>query len=169
MTLEYKPLLSATDQLSGNSLSHTPPEINLIPFIDVLLVIIIFLMISTTFTQYQELSITLPQASSKPANTQSIDIRVAISKDGRYAINGQVIDSKNLAAKIALLISKWPQDYPNTSPEGADQLVISADAKATHQSVMFVLEVASSLNINRVVYATQENKNNASKQRLRNP
>ncbi len=47
--------------------------------------------------------------------------------------------------------------------------MISADAKATHQSVMFVLEVATSLNINRVVYATQDNKNNASKQRLRNP
>ena len=169
MPLQYKPLLSATDQLSGSNLSHTPPEINLIPFIDVLLVIIIFLMISTTFTQYQELSITLPQASGKSANTPSNDIRVAISKDGRYAINGQVIDSKNLAAKIALLSSKWNPDYPNTSPEGTGQLVISADAKATHQSVMFVLEVVSSLNINRVVYATQDNKNNPSKQRLRNP
>jgi len=126
-------------------------------------------MISTTFTQYQELSITLPSASGKTANTPSIDIRVAISKDGRYAINGQVIESKNLAAQIAQLSSKWNPDNHNTSPERTGQLVISADAKATHQSVMLVLEIASSLKISRVVYATQDNKNNAPKQRLRNP
>ena len=169
MPLQYKPLLSTTDQLRWSNLSHTPPEINLIPFIDVLLVFIIFLMISTTFTQYQELSITLPDASGKTANTPSIDIRVAISKDGRYAINGQVVESKNLAAQIAQLRSRWSPDNPNTSPERTGQLVISADAKATHQSVMLVLEVASSLNISRVVYATQDSKNNAPKQRLRNP
>ena len=155
MPLQYKPLLSATDQLSGSNLTHTPPEINLIPFIDVLLVIIIFLMISTTFTQYQELSITLPNVSGKTANAPSIDIRVAISKDGRYAINGQVIDSKNLAAKIALLSSKWSPDYPNTSPEGTGQLVISADAKATHQSVINVMEAARLAGLTKLTFATQ--------------
>ncbi len=65
------------------------PEINLIPFIDVLLVVLIFLMISTTFTRYQELAITLPTANGAASQTEVKQIHIAVSRDGRFAINGR--------------------------------------------------------------------------------
>jgi len=77
--------------LGLNTRAHSPePEINLIPFIDVLLVVLIFLMISTTFTHYQELAISLPTASGSDNASESKQIHVAVSSDGRFAINGRV-------------------------------------------------------------------------------
>ena len=66
--------------------ANTPPEINLIPFIDVLLVILIFLMISTTFTRFQELAIALPNASGADSANQSQQIHLAVSRDGRLSL-----------------------------------------------------------------------------------
>ena len=81
---------------SLGEISTSPePEINLIPFIDVLLVVLIFLMISTTFTRYQELAITLPSANGSEAQVESKQIHIAVSRDGRFSINGKVTDTAN--------------------------------------------------------------------------
>lgn len=127
---------------------QTAPEINLIPFIDVLLVILIFLMISTTFTRYQELSITLPSAEGAPAKGKPRDIAVAISSDGRVAIDGK---------RIALdqLTNVLTTSAKNTGGDNGPNVIIAADGKAPHQSVMLVMEAARNANLPNVAFATQ--------------
>lgn len=127
---------------------QTAPEINLIPFIDVLLVILIFLMISTTFTRYQELSITLPSAEGAAAKGKLRDIAVAISSDGRVAIDGK---------RIALdqLTNVLTTSAKNTGGDNGPNVIIAADGKAPHQSVMLVMEAARNANLPNVVFATQ--------------
>ena len=139
------------DAILHGSSSRTPPEINLIPFIDVLLVILIFLMISTTFTKYQELSITLPSADGAVSTNVSLEISVAVSNEGRYAVNGLIIDSRNMMAKLAQLSQSWP----DTESGKNGRVVISADARAPHQAVMRVLEAAREAGIANIAFATQ--------------
>ena len=157
--LEQRPLLdSVTGQTEDANLQQLPPEINLIPFIDVLLVILIFLMISTTFTQYQQLSINLPSAQGV-TNTSAIkEIKIAVSKEGRYAVNGVLVDIDQLGNKIEQLSQQWDQSVSKDGDANrqSGRMVISADAKASHQSVMFVLELAGQANISQVVFATQD-------------
>ena len=124
------------------------PEINLIPFIDVLLVVLIFLMISTTFTRYQELAITLPTASGVESQAESKQVHIAVSRDGRFAINGKVTDSSQLSNALTQLGSK----------ESNLQVNIDADAKAPHQSVMTALEAARDANLSNIVFSSQTKK-----------
>ncbi len=123
------------------------PEINLIPFIDVLLVILIFLMITTTYSRFSELQITLPTADANKALERPKQLQVAVTSDGRYAINRQVVtyhDPAGLAAEL--------QRYA----EGAhDVVIINADANATHQSVINVLEAARLGGFAQITFAAQ--------------
>ncbi|MBT8525934.1 biopolymer transporter ExbD [Polynucleobacter paneuropaeus] len=123
------------------------PEINLIPFIDVLLVVLIFLMISTTFTHYQELAISLPTANGSDNASQTKQIHVAVSSDGRFAINGRVTERSQLAAILN-------QDSPNKDM----QVSIDADARAPHQAVMSALEAARDANLSNIIFSTQTKK-----------
>ncbi|WP_353432621.1 biopolymer transporter ExbD [Polynucleobacter sp. MWH-UH23A] len=124
------------------------PEINLIPFIDVLLVVLIFLMISTTFTRYQELAITLPTASGSESQAESKQVHIAVSRDGRFAINGKVTDSSQLSNALTQLSNK----------DSNLQVNIDADAKAPHQSVMTALEAARDANLSNIVFSSQTKK-----------
>ena len=124
------------------------PEINLIPFIDVLLVVLIFLMISTTFTRYQELAITLPTASGIESQVESKQVHIAVSRDGRFAINGKVTDQSQLSNALTQLGSK----------DSSLQVNIDADAKAPHQSVMTALEAARDANLSNIVFSSQTKK-----------
>ena len=124
------------------------PEINLIPFIDVLLVVLIFLMISTTFTRYQELAITLPTASGVESQAESKQVHIAVSRDGRFAINGKVTDSSQLSNALTQLGGK----------ESNLQVNIDEDAKAPHQSVMTALEAARDANLSNIVFSSQTKK-----------
>ena len=161
--LSHRPLLdSMPGQTDEASLLHTPPEINLIPFIDVLLVILIFLKISTTFTQYQQLSSNLPTAQGVKSSSVVKEMKIAISKEGRYALNGVAVDIDQLGAKMDQMAKQWvtaqntDADSLNLPEPKSGRIVISADAKASHQSVMFVLELAGQANITQVVFATQD-------------
>ena len=129
------------------------PEINLIPFIDVLLVVLIFLMISTTFTRYQELAITLPTANGSESQAETKQIHIAVSRDGRFAINGKVTDRSQLSAALNQLSGQGNQR------EGAStlQVNIDADAKAPHQAVMSALEAARDANLANIVFSSQFN------------
>ncbi|MBT8544399.1 biopolymer transporter ExbD [Polynucleobacter paneuropaeus] len=134
--------------LGLNARTQSPePEINLIPFIDVLLVVLIFLMISTTFTHYQELAISLPTANGSDNASQTKQIHVAVSSDGRFAINGRVTERSQLAAILN-------QDSPNKDM----QVSIDADARAPHQAVMSALEAARDANLSNIVFSTQTKK-----------
>jgi biopolymer transport protein ExbD len=129
------------------------PEINLIPFIDVLLVVLIFLMISTTFTRYQELAITLPSANGSESQTEVKQIHIAVSRDGRFAINGKVTDRSQLSNALTLLTGQSSQKDAASSL----QVNIDADAKAPHQAVMSALEAARDANLSNIVFSSQSN------------
>lgn len=130
------------------------PEINLIPFIDVLLVILIFLMISTTFTRYQELSISLPNAEGAVSKSQVKDIAVAITSDGRVAINGKRVRADELSKALS------DASAGNGNNDKGPTVTIAADGKAPHQIVMQVMEAARNANLPNVVFATQSNSKN---------
>ena len=127
--------------------SSVEPEINLIPFIDVLLVVLIFLMISTTFTRYQELAITLPTANGAASQSEVKQIHIAVSRDGRFAINGKVTDRSQLSNTLNSL-----------NKDNAIQVNIDADAKAPHQAVVTALEAARDANLSNIVFSSQTTK-----------
>lgn len=136
----------------GSSPSAIEPEINLIPFIDVLLVVLIFLMISTTFTRYQELAITLPTANGSSNQAEAKQIHIAVSRDGRFAINGKVTDRIKLSSALNLL------NQNTLNKDGNIQVSIDADARAPHQAVMSALEAARDANLSNIVFSSQTKK-----------
>jgi len=122
------------------------PEVNLIPLIDVLLVILIFLAATTSFTRYQQMELTLPQASAEALDPKAITI--AITQDGVFAVNGQLLSVTTVEDIAAAL---------GTAAAGNNEavLVINADAKATHEAVVRAMEAARLAGIGRVNFATQ--------------
>ena len=139
----------------GTAPVSAEPEINLIPFIDVLLVVLIFLMISTTFTRYQELAITLPTANGSETAADNKQVHIAISRDGRFAINGKVTDRSQLTDALMQLSNQGA-----TAKDGISniQINIDADAKAPHQAVMSALEAARDANLSNIVFSSQTKK-----------
>ncbi|MDE2129971.1 MAG: biopolymer transporter ExbD [Betaproteobacteria bacterium] len=127
---------------------HDDPEINLIPLIDVLLVILIFLMITTTYSKYTELKINLPTANAAKAEQYPHQIVVAVAADGTYAVNRQVLPNRTVADIANALTQAAKGD--------ADAMVvISADAQSTQQSVINVMEAARIAGLSRLTFATQ--------------
>jgi biopolymer transport protein ExbD len=131
----------------GARTAPVEPEINLIPFIDVLLVVLIFLMISTTFTRYQELAITLPTANGSASQSEVKQVHIAVSRDGRFAINGKVTDRSQLSNSLSAL-----------NKDASIQVNIDADAKAPHQAVMSALEAARDAQLSNIVFSSQTTK-----------
>ncbi len=124
------------------------PEINLIPFIDVLLVVLIFLMLSTTYSRFTELQITLPAADAEQLRERPTEIIVAVSADGRYSINRQPVDGRS----VELLST----ELARAAAGRADStIVISADALAAHQMVINVLDAARRAGLVRLTFAAQ--------------
>jgi biopolymer transport protein ExbD len=124
------------------------PEINLIPFIDVLLVILIFLMLSTTYSKFTELQLTLPVSDSEQARDRPSEIIVSVSADGRYSVDKQAVEGRSVELLAAALRSAAEQRQEPF-------LIISADATAAHQSVINVLDAARRAGLPRVTFAAQ--------------
>ena len=124
------------------------PEINLIPFIDVLLVVLIFLMLSTTYSKFTELQVTLPVADAEKPRDHPREVIVAIAADGRYAINRKAIDGRNVEL-LTVELSAAAGDAKDT------MVIISADANAAHQSVINVMDAARRAGLARLTFATQ--------------
>ena len=124
------------------------PEINLIPFIDVLLVILIFLMLSTTYSKFTELQVTLPSANADASRDRPAEIIVAVAADGRYTVDHQAVDGRNVDALTAAL---------RTAAESRKEpfLIISADAMSTHQAVINVMDAARRAGLSRMTFAAQ--------------
>jgi biopolymer transport protein ExbD len=126
-------------------------EINLIPFIDVLLVIVIFLMVTTTYSKFTALQVTLPTADAQKALEQPFEINIAIDANGRYAIN-----NKRVAARDAQGLSEEMQAAVRSSGSKADPvIIINADALATHQTVVNVMEAARMAGYPKLTFAAQ--------------
>ena len=128
--------------------SRDEPEINLIPFIDVLLVVLIFLMLSTTYSKFTELQIKLPLADAEQQRDYPKEIIVAVSSDGRYMINKTLVEGRSIESLGAALVL--------AAKAGKDSVVIiSADASSTHQSVITVMEAARRNGFTQITFATQ--------------
>ena len=127
------------------------PEINLIPFIDVLLVILIFLMLSTTYSKFTELSVTLPSANADASRDRPAEIIVAVAADGRYTVDHLAVDGRNVDALTAAL---------RTASESRKDpfLIISADAMSTHQAVINVMEASRQAGYTQISFTTQTRK-----------
>jgi biopolymer transport protein ExbD len=124
------------------------PEINLIPFIDVLLVILIFLMLSTTYSKFTELQITLPVADAEKLRDRPREIIVSVSADGRYVVNRRVVDGRSVELLTAELMAA-----AQGNPEMV--VIVSADAVTAHQSVVNVMDAARRAGLPRLTFATQ--------------
>ena len=124
------------------------PEINLIPFIDVLLVILIFLMLTTTYSKFTELQLKLPVADADAQRDYPKEVIVAVSADGRYSINKTPVADRNVATVAAALGA--------AATGGKDSVVIiSADASSPHQSVITVMEAARRAGLVQITFAAQ--------------
>lgn len=127
-------------------------EINFIPLIDVLLVIIIFLVISTTFSKFSELKINLPTAEAIPQEKELDKVDIVITSDNQYFINDVQITDNTIAGileEMKNLKSKFNNDLPT--------VIINADAMSNHQSVINVMEAARLSGLNKVTFATKVN------------
>ncbi|MEN9419534.1 MAG: biopolymer transport protein ExbD [Pseudomonadota bacterium] len=124
------------------------PEINLIAFIDVLLVLLIFLMLSTTFARYSELQLTLPSAQADAPVQRPIEIVVSVASDGRFAVDRQPLEARSVEALSAALAAA-AAGRPNAV------VIVSADALSAHQSVVNVLEAARRVGLSRLTFAAQ--------------
>ena len=131
--------------------SREEPEINFIPLIDVLLVILIFLMVTTTYSRYAELQIRLPTADASKAPERPEQIDVAVDAQGRYVVN------KNPVA------FHGPEAFSQELKRAAGGMkepviVISADANAPHQSVINIMEAARIAGYGKITFTTQATK-----------
>ena len=124
------------------------PEINLIPFIDILLVIVIFLAVTTTYARFAELKINLPTSSAEQTPSQPKQIEVAVAENGRYQIDNTAVGDASVEALAAAL-----QKAAASLSEPV--VVINADARAAHQSVVNVMEAARRVGLSRITFATQ--------------
>ena len=128
-----------------------PLEINLVPLIDVMMVILIFLMITTTYSKYTELQINLPTANAEKQLERSSEIAVLVNAQGQYVINRRPVVFRTIN-ELA--------DELKRAGGGAKEpvVVISADATATHQAVIRVMEAARLAGLSQITFTTQSTK-----------
>ncbi|MCS4508850.1 ExbD/TolR family protein [Xylophilus ampelinus] len=124
------------------------PEINLIPFIDVLLVVLIFLMLSTTYSRFTEIQLRLPVADAQAMRDHQKEVLVSVSGDGRFTVNKTPMASGAVDA-----LSKALGAAAKAGPDTV--VIISADASAPHQTVVTVMEAARRAGLGQITFATQ--------------
>lgn len=127
---------------------HDDLEMNLVPLIDVLLVIIIFLVVSATFSRTSELQINLPTAEANAPLEKPLTIEVGVDASGKYVVNGKGLADSSVAGISAAL-----QAAANGGKEPT--IIINADAKTTHQSVVDVMEASRVAGYTHITFATQ--------------
>lgn len=124
------------------------PEINLVPMIDVMLVILIFLMITTTYSKYTELQINLPTADAEKQPQRPNEVSVMVSAQGQYVVNKSPVAFSS--------VEQLSNELRRASGTLKDPVVvISADAKATHQAVVRVMEASRIAGLSQITFTTQ--------------
>ena len=127
---------------------HEDLEMNLVPLIDVLLVIIIFLVVSATFSRTSELQINLPTAQANVPQEKPLTIEVGVDASGQYVINGKSLSDVSVAGIASAL---------QAAADGGKEptIIINADAKSTHQSVVDAMEASRTVGYTHITFATQ--------------
>jgi biopolymer transport protein ExbD len=124
------------------------PELNLVPLIDVMLIVLIFLAVTTTYSRYSELRLHLPGAQASPTEARVNEIVVGVSADGRFALDRVVLPNTEPAA-VADALARAAQGLSDP------MLVIHADAQAPHQAVVNVMEAARLAKLSRLSFITE--------------
>ena len=125
------------------------PEINFIPLIDLLLVILIFLMVTTTYSKFAGLEINLPTADAAASKEQPGEINVAVTAAGEILVNKAPIAGRDVESITVALKKLAGGPKPPV-------VIISADAKATHQSVVDVMQASQQAGLSHISFATQQ-------------
>jgi biopolymer transport protein ExbD len=125
------------------------PEMNLVPMIDVLLVIVIFLVVTTTYSRYSELQINLPSAEANQVQERPNQINVAVTANGQYVIERVPLGAREPAA-LSVELKRAARGNPDP------MIIINADANTTHQSVINVMEAARLAGFGRITFTTQQ-------------
>jgi len=145
----------------GNNKSHygrSEPDINLIPFIDVLLVVLIFLMVSTSYSRFTELQINLPNAEAQAAQQRPNEIQIGVDVRGNYKINQYPvarIDVADLAENIKKVVGEMSAGNSAGESQSDPIVIINADGAASHQSVIDILEAARLAGLSKITFAAQ--------------
>ena len=124
------------------------PELNLVPLIDVMLIVLIFLAVTTTYSRYSELRLQLPSAQANPTDTRINEIVVGVSADGRFALDKTVLPNTEPEA-VAQVLSQAAQGLSEP------MVVIHADAQTPHQAVVDVMEAARLARLSRISFVTE--------------
>ena len=128
-----------------------PLEINLVPLIDVMMVILIFLMITTTYNKYTELQINLPSADADKQAERANEVAVLVNTQGQYVINRKPV--------VFRTIDQLAEELRRAASTAKEPIVvISADANATHQAVVRVMEAARLAGLSQITFTTQSTK-----------
>jgi biopolymer transport protein ExbD len=125
------------------------PEISFVPLIDVLLVVLIFFMATTTFTRFADLQINLPSAEANKPEAKPQEVHIAVTSDNRYAIDNQAQPFVDASAFAGVLKTV-------TAGRSDALIIIHADAASTHQAVVNVMEAARLAKLQRIAFATQK-------------
>ena len=133
----------------GRSANREDPEMNMVPMIDVMMVIIIFLMLTTTYSKFAELQINLPRADAEKQQERSNEIVVAVTAQGQYQINRRALSFTSMAALV---------DAMRRAGEGMKQpvVLINADNNATHQAVVRLMDAARQAGYGQVAFAVEQ-------------
>ncbi len=123
-------------------------QINLTPLIDVVFLLLIFFMVSTTFNQSTELTIDLPTATTDAPKTQVTRVEMVITADGQYVINGQTLINEKVSTLVQGLKEVFEGDYQRP-------LIITADAKSSYDMVLKVYDAAAQLGISKLAHTAK--------------
>ncbi|QYF95873.1 biopolymer transporter ExbD [Massilia sp. PAMC28688] len=131
------------------------PEINLIAFIDVLLVILIFLMVTTTYSKFTELQITLPTADAEKALDKPFELNITVDAKGNYTINNNPVSFRSVADLAEDMKRAASAGAPSEGAAASPVVIVNADQFAMHQMVINVLEAARIAGYDKLTFAAQ--------------
>ena len=141
-----------------NNASNDEPEINLIPMIDVLLVIIIFLMLTTTYSRFADLNINLPTAENNPSQSilEPKELEVIITADGEIKIGDSLLSAQASNDEILNLLETQKNNLNKNKDDENLLLIISADAKTPHQRVIDIMQISQKIGIEKISLSIEE-------------
>ena len=141
-----------------NNASNDEPEINLIPMIDVLLVIIIFLMLTTTYSRFADLNINLPTAENNPSQSilEPKELELIITADGEIKIGDSLLSAQASNDEILNLLETQKNNLNKNKADENLLLIISADAKTPHQRVIDIMQISQKIGIEKISFSIEE-------------
>ena len=142
-------MVSALSRVINMNFRHKNPEeldVNITPLVDVVFLLLIFFMVSTTFDRQSELNIELPEANGEITESEKKDIEIFIKQDGQYIINGQVLVNSKIDTLIRNLREK-------SAGDDSLRVIISADKQSTHQAVMTAMDAARQVGLIHITFS----------------